>query len=196
MTEGPPSYTKPVTITAMAWSPDGAALAVAGYREVLLHKPDGSGISGRLVGLSERIESIVFSQDGNILLVGGGSAGRFGELQFWDWRKQKLDRSLMPSFDTVYGAAFSMDGKLVSFGCADNSARLIDAATGKQLVRIDHHLDWVFGTALTKDGKYIVTGSRDKTVKVCETATGAFIGNLTTLDPTQASSTQIGRAHV
>jgi WD40 repeat protein/mono/diheme cytochrome c family protein len=186
--QGPPTYTAPVAITAMEHSPDGSALAIAGYREALLHKPDGSGLLGRLVGLSERIESIVFSPDGNTLLVAGGSAGRFGELQFWDWKQRKLERSVIPSFDTVYGASFASDGKRVAFGCADNSARIIEASSGKQLVRIDHHLDWVFGTALSQDGKYIATASRDKTVKVCETATGAFIGNLTTLDPTQPAS--------
>lgn len=185
---GPPTYTKPVTVTAMAYSPDGAALAVAGYREVLLHKPDGSGIIGRLVGLSERIESIVFSPDGEVLLVAGGSAGRFGELQFWDWKKQGLIRSVVPSFDTVYGASFSADGKLVAIGCADNSARIIEVATGKQIKRIDHHLDWVFGTAFTQNGKSIITASRDKTVKLCEVESGALIGNLTTLDPTQPAT--------
>jgi WD40 repeat protein len=120
--------------------------------------------------------------------VAGGSAGRFGELQFWDWKKQKLERSVLTSFDTIYGASYASDGKRVAFGCADNSARIIEPATGKQLVRIDHHLDWVFGTAMTQDGKYVVTASRDRTVKICETATGTFIGNLTTLDPTQPSS--------
>jgi len=186
VTKGPPIYTKPIVITALAYSPDGTALAVAGYREVLLHKPDGSELIGRLVGLSERIETIVFSPDGETLLVAGGSAGRFGEIQFWNWKKQKLVRSVLPSFDTVYGAAFSDDGKRVSFGCADNSARIIDAENGKQLLRIDHHLDWVFGTALS--GKNIITASRDKTLKVCEIDSGALIGNLTTLDPTQPSS--------
>jgi WD40 repeat protein len=172
----------------MAYSPDGTTLAVAGYREVLLHKPDGSGLQGRLVGLSERIETITFSPSGDVLLVAGGSAGRFGELQFWDWKKQKLLRSVVPSFDTVYGASFSADGQRVAFGCADNSARIIDATNGKQLLRVDHHLDWCFGTALTLNGKSIITASRDKTLKLCETDSGALIGNLTTLDPTQPSS--------
>lgn len=188
VTKEPPTYTKPIAITAMAYSPDGTSLAVAGYREVLLHKPDGSGLMDRLVGLSERIESLVFSPDGNTLLVAGGSAGRFGELQFWDWKNRKLIRTVLPSYDTIYGASFSADGKRVAFGCADNSARIIDVATGKQLLRVDHHLDWVFGTALTTTGKHIVTCSRDKTLKVCETDSGALIGNLTTLDPTQPSS--------
>jgi WD40 repeat protein len=185
---GPTVYTKPVTVTALAYSPDGSVLAVAGYREVLLHKPDGSGIVGRLAGLSERIESLVFSPDGGTLLVAGGSAGRFGELQLWDWKDQKLIRSIIPSFDTVYGASFSADGKFIAIGCADNSSRILDAATGKQVRRIDHHLDWVFGTAFSTNGKSIITASRDKTVKLCEVDTGALIGNLTTLDPTQPAS--------
>ena len=183
VTEGPPTYTKPVQVTAMAYSPDGTAVAVGGYREVLLWKPDGAQLIGRLVGLSERIESIVFSPDGNTLLVAGGSAGRFGELQFWDWRKQKLDRSVMPSYDTVYGASFSTDGKLVSYGCADNSIRIMDAASGKDVRRIDQHQDWVFGTALSLDGKYVITCSRDRTVKLFETGTGSFIDNITTITP-------------
>ncbi|MBY0526039.1 MAG: hypothetical protein K2R98_21775 [Gemmataceae bacterium] len=188
VTKEPPTYKKPAAVTAMAFSPDGTSLAVAGYREVLLHKPDGTGLQARLVGLSERIESIVFSPDGNTLLVAGGSAGRFGELQFWDWKKEKLARSVMPSFDTVYGAAFSEDGKRVGFGCADNSARIVDVNNGKQLLRVDHHLDWVFGTAITLNGKSIITASRDKTLKLCETDSGALIGALTTLDPTQPST--------
>ena len=188
VTKEPPTYSKAMTVTALAYSPDGSTLAVSGYREVLLHKADGSGLLGRLVGLSERIESIAFSPDGNVLLIAGGSAGRFGEIQFWDWKERKLQRSVLPSYDTVYGAAFSVDGKRVSFGCADNSARIIDTATGKQVLRVDHHLDWVFGTAFTLDGKHIVTASRDRTVKLCESDTGAFIGNMTTLDPTQPSS--------
>lgn len=186
--QGPPTYTQPVAVTAMAYSPDGTALAVSGYREVFLHKPDGSGLLGRLVGLSERIESIVFSPDGQTLLVAGGSAGRFGELQFWNWQKQTLQRSYLPSFDTVYGAAYSTDGQRISFGCADNSARIIDAKTGKQLLRLDHHLDWVFGSCFSPDGKYLVSASRDRTVKLCDAATGEMICNMTTLDPTQPSS--------
>lgn len=183
VTKGPQSYTRPVQVTALAYSPDGTVLAVSGYREVLLHKPDGSELVGRLPGLSDRIESLVFSPDGNTLLVAGGSACRFGELQFWDWRKRTLLRSLMPSFDTVYGASFTTDGKKVSFGCADNSARIIDVKTGQQVLRIDHHQDWVFGTALSLEGKYVVTASRDRAVKLCEADTGSFIDNITTITP-------------
>ena len=54
----PPTYTVPPIISAMAYSPGGKLLAVSGYREVLLHKADGSELVGRLVGESTRVESI------------------------------------------------------------------------------------------------------------------------------------------
>src|SRR5258708_33609833 len=68
----PPVYHLPPVITALAYSPDGALLAVSGYREVLLHKTDGSGIATRLVGLSDRIQSLQFSRDGKVLVAAGG----------------------------------------------------------------------------------------------------------------------------
>ena len=39
----PPVYTRPPVIPALAFSPDGRLLAVAGFHEVLLWKADGSG---------------------------------------------------------------------------------------------------------------------------------------------------------
>ncbi len=80
----PPVYALPPVITALDYSPDSQLLAVSGYHEVLLHKADGTGLVGRLVGLSERINAIAFSPDGKQLAVAGGSPGRFGEVQVWD----------------------------------------------------------------------------------------------------------------
>jgi len=69
----PPLYTLPPVITSLDYSPDGKWLAVAGFHEVLLHKADGSGLAGRLIGMSERIESVRFSPDGKSLAVTGGN---------------------------------------------------------------------------------------------------------------------------
>ena len=68
----PPEYTRLPVIPALAFSPDGSFLAIAGFHEVLLWKADGSELLGRLVGLSERIESLAFSPDGKRLAVTGG----------------------------------------------------------------------------------------------------------------------------
>ncbi|MBT3468834.1 MAG: hypothetical protein HN467_05875, partial [Opitutae bacterium] len=61
--DNPPVYTLPPVISSIDFSPDSQILAVAGFHEVLLHKADGSGSLARLVGLSERIESVRFSPD-------------------------------------------------------------------------------------------------------------------------------------
>ena len=48
------SYKAAPVVTALAYSPDGATLAVSGYSEVLLHKSDGSGLVARLPGDARR----------------------------------------------------------------------------------------------------------------------------------------------
>ena len=59
-------------ITALRFSPDGQMLAVSGNREVLLHHADGSGLVKRLPGRAERILSIAFSADGNLMSRAAG----------------------------------------------------------------------------------------------------------------------------
>ena len=86
----PPVYRRPPVLGAIDFSPDGGLLAVGGFHEVLLWKADGSGLVARLVGLSERIESVRFSPDGTRLAVTGGLPGRMGEVQVWDVAKKKL----------------------------------------------------------------------------------------------------------
>src|SRR5262245_49480664 len=56
--KNPPVYNLLPVITALDYSPDGKLLAVSGHHEVLLHKADGSGLVGGLIGLSERVQSL------------------------------------------------------------------------------------------------------------------------------------------
>jgi len=137
----PPVYVTPPSVASMDFSPDGRFIAVAGYHEVLLHRADGSGIEARLVGLAERIQKVAFSPDGKRLAVSGGNPARMGELQVWDVEKRKLELSLPVTYDTLYGASWSPDGKLIAFGGADNTMRAVDAATGKQVVFMASHND-------------------------------------------------------
>ena len=97
----PPVYRRPPVIGAIDFSPDGSLLAVGGFHEVLLWKVDGSALVARLIGLSERIESVRFSPDGTRLAVTGGLPGRMGEVQVWDVAKRKLALSVPVTFDTV-----------------------------------------------------------------------------------------------
>jgi WD40 repeat protein/mono/diheme cytochrome c family protein len=179
----PPTYFLPPVITAVDYSPDGSLLAVTGYHEVLLHKADGSGLAARLVGLSERVQSVAFSPNGKLLAVTGGDPGRFGEVQIWDVAGQKLKMSVPVTFDTVYGASWSPDGTKVAFGCADNTIRAIDAKTGKQVLYQGAHSDWVLDTVFSTDGSHVVSVSRDMSMKLTEVATQRFVDNITSITP-------------
>ena len=179
----PPVYTRLPVIPALAFSLDGSLLAVAGFHEVLLWKADGSELVGRLVGLSERIESLAFSPDGKKLAVCGGRPARMGEVQVWDVAKHKLVLSAPVSYDTVYGVSWSPDGTKIAFGCVDNTVRAIDSKSGEQVLYMGSHTDWVLDTVFSADGSNLMSVGRDMSAKLTEVATQRFIDNITSITP-------------
>lgn len=181
--EHPPTYVGSPVITALDYSPDGSMLAVSGYHEVLLHAGDGSKLLARLIGQSERIEAVKFSPDGKLLAIAGGSPARLGELQVWDVAAKKLKYSLNVGYDTLYGANFSPDGKMISFGCPDNTVRAVETETGKQVLFNGAHSDWVRDTVFSSKGDHLISVSRDRSMKLIEVATQRFVDNITSITP-------------
>jgi WD40 repeat protein len=179
----PPVYAAAPVINALAFNKEGTMLAVTGYHEVLLHLADGSAHVARLVGVSERVQSLAFSPDGKWLAVTGGNPGRFGEVQVWDVAKRKLKLSLPLTFDTIYGASWSPDSKVIAFGCADNSLRAIEAETGKQVLFQGAHSDWVLDTVFSVKGTHLISVSRDRSMKLTEVATQRMEDNITSITP-------------
>jgi WD40 repeat protein len=177
----PTVYHQPPVITALRFSPDGKTLAVSGNREVLLHRADGSGLVRRLPGKAERILSIAFSADGNLMIAGGGTPAHFGEIQFWEPHEGRLLRATETTGDTVFGASLSPDASKVAVGCADSTVRAFETATGKELYKIGVHENWVLGTAFGIDSKRLVSVGRDRAAKLIDAGAGQFLENVNQL---------------
>ncbi len=170
-----PVYHALPAVAAMTFSPDGSVLAVAGHHEIILHRSDGSAITGRWLGDSPRIESLAFSKDGKFLAACGGAPSEFGEIQIWDVAAGSLVRSIRAGSDTLYGISWSDDGTRLAAGGGDKLVRAFDATSGAALMACDNHLDWVFGTAFVHDGSKLVSVSRDRGVKLIDVASGHLI---------------------
>jgi WD40 repeat protein len=78
----------------------------------------------------------------------------------------------------VSSALFSRDGARIVTASWDRTARIWDAATGRQITVIGGHADVVRFAAFSPDGARIVTASRDKTARVWDAETGAEIAVL------------------
>jgi WD40 repeat protein len=73
--------------------------------------------------------------------------------------------------DAATSAAFSPDGKRIVTASDDKTARIWDAATGKEIIVLRGHKASVRSAAFSPDGKRIVTASADNIARIWDTAT-------------------------
>ena len=168
----PERYPAAAPVFALAFSPDGKELATGGVHEVTVWDTATGKLLRRLPRLPARIHTITYSADGKHLLVGGGTAGEFGEVALVDAKTSERVRVFGTFDDIVLSVAFSSDGKTVAAGSADRTARGYHFADGKELWRASLHSDWITGVAFSPNGKWVATASKDRTVKVLEAGTG------------------------
>ncbi|KAG6834127.1 hypothetical protein H0H93_011673, partial [Arthromyces matolae] len=71
----------------------------------------------------------------------------------------------------VNSVAFSRDGSRIVSGSDDQSVRVWDASTGKELKVLEGHTGWVNSVAFSSDGSRILSGSEDQSVRVWDATT-------------------------
>jgi WD40 repeat protein len=72
----------------------------------------------------------------------------------------------------VYSAAFSPDRSRIVTASSDKTARIWDAARGKEIAVLRGHEDDVYSAAFSPDGARIVTASWDNTARIWDAASG------------------------
>jgi hypothetical protein len=75
----------------------------------------------------------------------------------------------------VTSSAYSPDGSRIVTASWDKTARIWDAATGKEITVLRGHEGLLYSAAFSPDGTRIVTASWDKTARIWDAATGKEI---------------------
>ena len=172
---GPPeTYSHPVPITALAFTPDGQTLAASGYHEITLWSPSTGKLLSRIKNLPERTWSIAISPDGKFLAAASGDPGLSGELRVYTLPNASEPQILERISDMMLVARFSPDGSLLATGGADNTIRIYEVPSFHRRQLIEQHADWITDLAFSPDGKHLASASRDKSARVFDVSTGSM----------------------
>jgi WD40 repeat protein len=161
-------------VESMAFSPDGKTLATGSFQELTLWDIEKGAVKQHIgaVGdkpgpFADRVVAIAFSADGKKFATGGGAPTEDGENKIFDaaTAKQILEIKNGHS-DTVFGVAFSPDGKLLATCAADKFVKVFSVSDGKFVKSFEGHTHHVMGVGWTPDGKKIASCGADNFVKV------------------------------
>jgi WD40 repeat protein/DNA-binding SARP family transcriptional activator len=157
----------------LAFSPDGAHLAVGDGNVVRVVNASAGEAEMTFTGHTAEVLAITYSSDGNRL----ASADADGMVRVWDAHNGTALLGWSAHAGGIPGIAFSPDdSRLATVGVMDHSARIWDATTGRQLLALPGVASGAYatGVAFSPDGRRLATanGAQLEAVRVFDTTSG------------------------
>jgi WD40 repeat protein len=140
-------------------------------REIL--SPASDGTVGPLLNLKIEgglVWTADYTPDGNAVLTVGGNEARIWSLGTEE--NKKRERMSFSPNGAVAAASFSPDGLRVVTASWDMTARIWDAKTTKDLLKLSGHTGFVNSAVFSPDGTKVLTASDDMTAIVWDAQTG------------------------
>jgi len=175
-------------VSSVAFAPGGRMVLTGSWdKTAWLWDVESGREIRRLIGHTELITSVAFAPDGRTVLTGSDDK----TARLWDVAAGREIRRFECHGQAVRSVAFAPDGRTILTGLAlapdgltippsleYKSARLWDAATGREIRRLEGHEKGLTSVAFAPDGRTVLTGSLDATARLWDASSGREIRRL------------------
>jgi hypothetical protein len=174
-----PLYTpKASAIAALAASPWSPLIAVGGQMQVTLYHAHTGQLLGVIPFPEGEPQSITFSRDGRLILIGGGRHSASGHAVLHDIETGNRIAKVGDELDIVLAADISDDNRWIALAGPQKMVRVYDTLTSELKWEQKKHTDWIYGLRFSPDGLLLATADRAAGLVIWETATGRLYADL------------------
>lgn len=165
-------------IAAMAASPWSPLIAIGGQEQIVLYHSETGELLGILPFPEGEPQSITFSRDGKLILVGGGRHSHSGYAVLYEIQTGKRITRVGDELDIVMAADLSEDNTKIALGGPQKLLRIYETATGQLLHELKKHTDWIYAVRFSPDGLLVASADRSNGLFVWESESGKFFLDL------------------
>jgi WD40 repeat protein len=142
--------------SCLAFSPDGATVAIAGHDRIVRVWDVHLNVPVRVLrGHQRGVRAVIFSADGRRL----ASADVSGVVKIWEVARGCCTQTLAGHAGAVHAVAFGPDGRWLASAGADRTIKIWDPDTGQPLRTLPGHGRPVSALAVVPDGRLASVGA-------------------------------------